>query len=215
MFCWYCIAILLLPRPHHSQCHGWQIWFSPARAPWMSYLCSAFVSSCFMMPLTSQPQAKKKRRVRVRSSVPRNARWIVSGDHFCYLLSVHPRSDFTGTANFSLHRDNRNKGSCLDGCKTCCWVPKQMSRQPARCLTISYDAWVPPRWPHGSWPWRWAKWKSWLGFVRSCGQSPRFSWVQSQRSDIVSCHPSSVTCLNLQTPIKYTSTPCRSEAFFV
>lgn len=78
----------------------------------------------------SKEQRAKKRQV--------NSLWgsLLSGD----LLSLHPRFDFTGTANFSLHRDNRNKGSCLDGCKTCCWVPKQMSRQPARCLTISYDA---------------------------------------------------------------------------
>lgn len=75
----------------------------------------------------SKEQRAKKRQV---SSL---------GDHFCYLLSVHPKFDFTGKANFLLRRDNRNKGNCLDGCKTCCWVLKQMNRQPARCSTISCD----------------------------------------------------------------------------
>lgn len=82
MFCWSCCSHP--SRPHHSQCHGWQIWFSPVRAPWTSCLCSVFVSSCFMMLLMNRPQVKKKRRVRVRTSVPRNARWAVSWG--CLLL---------------------------------------------------------------------------------------------------------------------------------
>lgn len=72
------LVALVLPRPHPSQCHGWQIWFSPARAPWTSCPCSVFVSSCFMMLLMNRPQVKKKRKVRVRTSVPRNARWAFS-----------------------------------------------------------------------------------------------------------------------------------------
>lgn len=76
----------------------------------------------------SKDQRAKKRQV---SSL---------GDPFCYLLSVHPRFDFTGLTNLPLHRDNRNKGSCLDVCKICCWDPKQMNRQPVRCLTTSCGA---------------------------------------------------------------------------
>lgn len=76
----------------------------------------------------SKDQRAKKRQVSSLLGIPSVT---------CFL---YPRSDFTGQTNLSLHRDNRNKGSCLDACKTCCWDPKQMNRPRARCLTTSCGA---------------------------------------------------------------------------
>lgn len=164
----------------------------------MSYLCNASVSSCFTMLLMSRPQVKKRRRARVRSSVPRNARWVVSWGSVLLPAFCASRIWFNWKGQFLAPQRQQKQRQLLGRLQDLLLGPK--ADEQTTCEVLDYflrrlsSSQVASRVLAMK-----VKQKSWLGFVRRWGQSPRFSRVQSQHSETVSCHPS-VTCLNLHTP---------------